>query len=162
LVTPDLVDEINVEPPVSVDVRDGQAVAVVIMGGFVGFGAVLHRVLFKADAAFFIAVGELEVVKHFPGFGGLNLLLFDLFEGLEGILVLAEWIDHLLGRRSRRPEYGACGMQNQQHSDGPTPDRKVSIHTICSVHRVGVGGSWPRARRNPTKWMPLEGDIMKR
>src|SRR5262245_32419382 len=80
LVAPDLIDEIDIEPPISVHVRYGHPGAVIIMNGLVILGRIVHRVLFKADAAFLATIRELEVMKRFPSRRGLNLLSFVLLQ----------------------------------------------------------------------------------
>src|SRR6266404_5092554 len=63
LIAPKLIDEINVEPAVAVHISNGHAIAMIVMGGFVVLGPVIHGVVFKTDATLVVLVGELEIVK---------------------------------------------------------------------------------------------------
>ena len=74
----------------------------IIMDGFVVFSRVIHRVLFKADAALLVSIDELEVVKGFPSLGGLNLLLLVQLQGTKRILGLPKGVDDLFGGRDVR------------------------------------------------------------
>ena len=107
LIAPELIDEINVEPPIAVHVRNGQARAMIVMDSFVVFGRVIHGMMFKAYAALFVSVEELEIVKSLPSPGGLNLLLFVLFQRTERIFRQPEWVDDLTGSGGVRAEQGA-------------------------------------------------------
>src|SRR5437016_10183658 len=95
LVAPKLIDEINVEPSIAIHIGNGQAIAMIVMDGLVVFGRVIHRVMFKGYAALLVLIGKLEIVKNFPSFGGLNLLLFVRFQSLQRIPARSKRIDNL-------------------------------------------------------------------
>ena len=99
LVTPELIDEINVEAAIAVHVSNGYARAMIVMDSFVIPGPVIDRPMFKAYAALLVLVREAEIVKNFPITCGLNLSLFVLLQRTERLLVQLEWIDDLPGSR---------------------------------------------------------------
>jgi hypothetical protein len=73
-VAADLRDEVNVQPPVAVDVGHGHPGAVVVVRGLVGLRRVAHHPVAIGDAAVGQAVGEAEVVEHREAAGRLALL----------------------------------------------------------------------------------------
>jgi hypothetical protein len=68
-----LIDEINVEPPIAIDVCDGQSGSVIVVSWLPGFERVLDARLLKSDPALDCAIGKLELVKGFEVGRGLNL-----------------------------------------------------------------------------------------
>ena len=79
-VAADLVDEVDVEQPVAVDVRHGDAVAVVVVDRLVVLAGVVDDVVDEGDAAFAGPVGELEVVEDSELVRGRHLRLLARLE----------------------------------------------------------------------------------
>ena len=80
LVAADLIDEVDVRQPVSVDVRDRQAVAVIVVRRLVRDGGVVDDPVPERDTALGPPVLEPEVVERGEARGGLDLLLAALLE----------------------------------------------------------------------------------
>ena len=59
------------------------------------FAGIVNDVVFKADAALLVLVGELEVVKDFPAFGSLKLLLFVRLQTAECFRIQLVCVDGL-------------------------------------------------------------------
>ena len=74
LIAADLADEIKVQPTIAIDIRHGQARAVIVMDRFPVFAGVINGPIFERDLAFRDPVGKLKVVE-----GGQRLRGFDLF-----------------------------------------------------------------------------------
>ena len=66
--------KVNVVMPVAVDIRDCQAIAVIVMDGFVQLARVVHDLVFEANAASQVTIDELEIVENFKSIGILALI----------------------------------------------------------------------------------------
>ena len=75
LVAADLVDEVDVVQTVAVDVRHGDAVAVIVVDRLVVLARVVDDVVNEGDAAFLDPVGELELVEDSELVRGRHLRL---------------------------------------------------------------------------------------
>jgi hypothetical protein len=75
LAAPELPDEIEVQQSVAVHVCHRHSRAVVIMDGLVVFRRIIDNVVFKANAAFLVTVGELKVVECPQAFRCIELFL---------------------------------------------------------------------------------------
>ncbi len=64
LVASDLCHEVEVETLITVDIRDGDTVPMVVVDHLVMRGPVLRRDVAEADPGFGLTVGENEVVEH--------------------------------------------------------------------------------------------------
>ena len=73
LIAADLVREIDVGQPVAIDVGDGQAVAMVVVGGLVGLAGIGHDAVLEGDAALGPAIGEGEIVERLHALDGFDL-----------------------------------------------------------------------------------------
>ena len=72
----------------------------VIVNRLIVFGGIIHGVMFKADAAGLKLICKREIVEGFPRSGGLKLLKFEPFEGLERIRRLTQWVEDLRGSQT--------------------------------------------------------------
>ena len=75
LVAADLIHEVDIVQPVAIDVRDGDAGAVIVVHGLVVFARVVDDAMNERDAAGFELVAELKVVGHLRTIHGLALRL---------------------------------------------------------------------------------------
>ena len=64
LVAADLVDEVDVRQPISIDIRYRQAVAMVVVRGLVRLARVVNDSMRERDAAVGAPIGELEIVER--------------------------------------------------------------------------------------------------
>lgn len=83
LVPAELGREVNIERTISIDVRDGEAVAVIVMRGLIILAGIIDDVVFEPNLAFSHAVGELEAEECLAFLRGQFLLLFALVEELQ-------------------------------------------------------------------------------
>ncbi len=90
LVLAELGDEVDVEQAVAVDVRHGDAVAVVVVHRLVGAAAVVGLLVAEGDAALGLPVGELEFMEDADLAGGGELGGLAGRQGRDALVVLGE------------------------------------------------------------------------
>src|ERR1051326_1837152 len=146
LVAAELIDKVDIQQPVTINIGNSQAIAVIITNGFVVFGGIVHGMLFKSDSALLELVEELEIVESLPSLGGFYLLLFIGLKSLERVLRGAKRINGLgpVGARALQGH----GWAEQEKNKGKTdknlrPDRvhdktRWTKFTLKSRHILSV------------------------
>ena len=67
--------KVEIQITVSVNVGDGQAIAVVIMDGYIVFSHIIHNLVAEENATLFNTIGETKVVNHLEFIHSLELCL---------------------------------------------------------------------------------------
>ena len=87
LIAARLADEIEVQQAVAVYVRDGDAVAMVVVRRLVGTPGVVHDAVLERDAARAQAIGELKIMEGRDGLERLDLVGAQLLQNLQPLRI---------------------------------------------------------------------------
>jgi len=119
LIAADLTREIHVEEAVAVDVRDRDAVPVIVVDGLVRLARVGDDVVLERDAALGEAIGELEIVENRGGARGFGLLVREPLEPYGSVVQIGGDEAFRHRARSLRVEH-----QRRRRGKGSKEDRR--------------------------------------